>query len=101
MKCQSYGFAEAARTRSRTLSRSMSGLRTSLTSRTSAEPYFWYAIAFIPISSYRLYRVYIVHPVRSVGVRRTLVKGKSDLAKQIEAPRRAPLSRGRVLRAAV
>jgi AcrR family transcriptional regulator len=41
--------------------------------------------------------VYAVHLVRSVCVRRTLVK----MAQQIEAPRRAPLSKGKVLRAAV
>src|SRR5438093_344614 len=60
----------------------MLGLRTSLISRTSAEPYSSYAIAFMPSSSYgaRVRSVYAVHLSRtSLGVRRTLVKRKHGL----------------------
>src|SRR5712692_3367102 len=113
MKCQSYGFGDAACTRTRTSSRSTSGLRTSLSSRTSAEPNCSYAIAFIalllevhPVRPHGgRCQVYSVHLVQSVGVRRTLVKGNRDsgaahskaevvqMAQQIEAPRRVALSR--------
>src|SRR5256886_12810911 len=101
MKCQSYGFAEARTIRTSTLSPSISGLRTSLSWSTSAEPYFSYAIAFIVFPS--------CHPwgctpyTFSAKCRCTAYTCQEEvrMAQQIKARRRIQLSRDRVLRAAV
>src|SRR2546426_7501760 len=48
MKCQSYGFGAAARTRTITSPLFTSGLGTSVSSRASGEPNSWNVIAFMP-----------------------------------------------------
>src|SRR5207245_10528611 len=50
VNCQSYALIDAARTRTSTLSSSMTGLATSLSSRTSGEPYFSRTTAFIVVA---------------------------------------------------
>src|SRR5438270_704186 len=101
MKCQSYGFAEAARIRTSTLSPSISGLRTSLSSSTSAEPYFSYAIAFILFPSWSSLTVYTVHLSAKCRCTGYTCQAEIRMAQQIKARRRVQLSRDRVLRAAV
>lgn len=51
MKCPSYGFADAARMRTRTLSSLTLGTSMSLSSRTSGDPYLSQTMAFIASSS--------------------------------------------------
>src|SRR5256885_1527566 len=98
MKCQSYGFAEAARIRTSTLSPSISGLRISLSSSTSAEPYFSYAIAFILFPSWSSL-VYTVHLSAKCRCTAYTCQEEIQMAQQIKARRRVQLSRDRVLRA--
>src|SRR5438309_11102688 len=101
MKCQSYGFAEAARILTSTLSPSISGLRTSLSSSTSAEPYFSYAIAFILFPSWSSLTVYTVHLSAKCRCTAYTCQEEIQMAQQIKARRRVQLTRDRVLRAAV
>src|SRR5438477_9182656 len=101
MKCQSSGFAEAARIRTSTLSPSIPGLRTSLSSSTSAEPYFSYAIAFILFPSWSSLGVYTVHLGAKCRCTAYTCQEEVRMAQQIKARRRIPLSRHRVLRAPV